>query len=453
MDTIEKINSKSLQSANFTINNWIPQGVQNPILVSLHEKDVGLFLDETGEFFCRAYPDGDFKKIEKSKLAVLLASRQNLPKPLTFFTGKNEHPADIKANEMLVVCEKFTPFEHSEFYQKSGRWYRTAFKPTIHMSNNSDFAGLEGIPNTLNLLKNLCNNDSDRLEFFLNWLAGFFQTLRKSQQAFVFKGAQGTGKGIFAEYILKPLFGESQVITVDDDRLSTVFKSWISGKLFYVLNEISATDKRTRKKVKAFIKQLITDPDVQSERKFQDSRTEKLFGNVVIFSNETLPIEIEPTDRRFTVFQTGPALKRSGIDTAEMVAGIKQELPQFTAYLKQFGVIHENYDKCLDTPEKSALISATTDRYQLFISMLKKHNPELFFPEGEPKFIGILEKGFKQGFTNSELLEIFTNYFDDGHETSRSLPRKLRVADPIIFNPEKAKKVHGYPVFLIPKEI
>jgi hypothetical protein len=208
-------------------------------------------------------------------------------------------------------------------------------------------------------------------------MAGFLQTRRRSQCALVLKGDQGSGKGILFEHIITPLFGEEYCIVVDDDRLHSNFKNWMSGQLFYNLNEISH-DVKTRKAIKNFIKQLVTDTKVQAEQKYKDSGAIEIFGQVLITSNELAPLEVETSDRRFTIIQTDKALKKDGINTNSLVENIKRELIPFASYLQGYKVDWTLFDTALDTPEKRAVVNATTDKVILLGNAIKTKDISFF---------------------------------------------------------------------------
>ena len=234
------------------------------------------------------------------------------------------------------------------------------------------------------LLERLTSHNPTYYEWVINWMAGFLQTRKRSQCALVLKGDQGSGKGILFEHIITPLFGEEYCVVVDDDRLHSNFKNWMSGQLFYNLNEISH-DIKTRKAIKNFIKQLVTDTKVQAEQKYKDSGAIEIFGQVLITSNELAPLEVETSDRRFTIIQTDKALKKDSINTNALVENIKRELMLFASYLQGYKVDWTQFDTALDTPEKRAVVNATTDKVILLGNAIKTKDVPFFEPLEEVK--------------------------------------------------------------------
>ena len=211
------------------------------------------------------------------------------------------------------------------------------------------------------LILHLVNYDRQRLYWVINWLAYFFQGLKKSQVALVLLGEQGAGKGIFFNEVIKPLFGEDFVKTINDKSLNTNYKgSLVENTLFFNLDEISAKNSSSAS-IKNFLKALVTNASITAEKKFKNLEKETpIYGQILITSNELYALEIEPSDRRFTVFSTGGNLSHCnflGYGSYETLAdSIKNELESFAIYLKNYQVDKEYANTAMNTLEKGNLI-------------------------------------------------------------------------------------------------
>ena len=429
--------------SEFIENNWLIEGNTNETLKELVESGAGLWLDNYGHIIYRANPTELPAKLEKAVSEVAIANKLRKDR-IKLFTGETP---DIFPSQLQAVTETFDPFVQSEFYDVNGITHRTSFKPSIYLKKTIDDCPNPGT--IKKLIWHLVAHNEQYYKWVINWIAGFFQTLKKSQVALVFRGDQGAGKGIFFNEILSPLFGQEFSITVDDDRLVSNFKNWIPAKLFYNLNEISKGTK-SRKNVKNFIKQLVTDPLIQSEKKYENSMTTRIFGNVLITSNETYVLEIEPSDRRYTVIKTGKDLKKSGWDMKETIKGIRKELHSFSQFLKGYNVNWVDYNQALDTPEKNALVEVTTDRFTYFVSKIKECNAEYFKSiayevndnRSNPFQIEKdVQEAYNNGFTVDLIVTLFRLMNDDEEITPRKLMKKLRAVDPILFqNAENSKE-------------
>ncbi|MDD5211709.1 MAG: DUF5906 domain-containing protein [Sulfuricurvum sp.] len=418
------------EKKDFISNNWIKEGVKNDTITAINERGGAVWLSPDGDFLFRPNQSSKIVKLEKAKAQTLLSNFLNRG-AIRLLTGTKEVDPDIFPNDLLCAMDKFTPFAQSEFLEIEGLTYRTPWRPTSYMSTTPS----DNMPPDIQmLLERLTNHNPTYYKWVINWMAGFFQTRKRSQCALVLKGDQGSGKGILFEHIITPLFGEEYCIVVDDDRLHSNFKNWMSGQLFYNLNEISH-DIKTRKAIKNFIKQLVTDTKVQAEQKYKDSGAIEIFGQVLITSNELAPLEVETSDRRFTIIQTDKALKKDGINTNSLVENIKRELILFASYLQGYKVDWTLFDTALDTPEKRAVVNATTDKVILLGSAIKSKDIS-FFAELEETNLHLynqvcdnLAKGM---IIQSHIKTIYQDVF--GEEVKpRYLLDKLRTFDVSIF--------------------
>jgi len=269
----------------------------------------------------------------------------------------------------------------------------------------------------------------------------------------VLKGDQGTGKGLLFERIIAELFGRDFCVVVDDDRLGSNFKNWIGSKLFYNLNEISH-DPKGRKATKNFIKVLVTDTTIQMEKKFESASETEIFANVLITSNENFPIEVEPSDRRFTVISTGAPLKKEGVDTAKLIHDIECELDAFALFLKRYDCDEELYHQALDTPEKTALIEGTTDRFTLLSRAIVNKDLAYFevISDEKPYLFDALKLDFEANrIKQSSIQPLYEGIYDDDM-SSKSLLKKLRNIYPLVFhsNRKNMKKSNGNWYYLLP---
>ncbi|MDN5096862.1 primase-helicase family protein [Aliarcobacter butzleri] len=274
----------------------------------------------------------------------------------------NISPEDLK----LVTEDIFDPFSKEEFIEiGNGIYHLNRFKPSVYMLLGYELKQklIFNLENSViyRLILHLVNYDIKRANWIINWLAYFFQELKKSQVALVLLGEQGAGKGIFFNEVIKPLFGEEFVKTINDKSLNTNYKgSLVENTLFFNLDEISA-NKSQKNSIKNFLKALVTNGTITAEKKYKNMDKEiPIFGQVLITSNELYALEIELSDRRFTVFNTGGNLAHCnflGFGSYEALSNaIKSELKSFAIYLKNYNVDEEMANTALNTIEKNNLM-------------------------------------------------------------------------------------------------
>ncbi|MCX6074910.1 MAG: DUF5906 domain-containing protein [Campylobacterales bacterium] len=430
LEEVRKCSDIVAGTAPFIANNWLKEGVENSTLNEIKSRGGAVWLSSDGDIMFRSSPVGKIVKLDNTKARNVIANFLGR-ESVRLLNGTQEKAPDFYPNEILSVSDRFTPFTDSEFVEIDGLMYRTPWKPTTFMSANpSDTMP----PNIKMLLERLTNHKPDQYQWVINWMAGFFQTRKRSQCALVLKGDQGSGKGILFEHIITPLFGEEYSIIVDDDRLQSNFKNWMSGQLFYNLNEISH-DVKSRKSSKNFLKQLVTDTKVQAEQKYKDSGAIEIFGQVLVTSNELAPLEIETSDRRYTIMQTDKALKSDNINTAKLIGNIKNELMAFASFLKGVSVDWKLFNTAMDTKEKRAVVNATTDKVVLLGNAIKTCDASFFEPVEEfnpTVYIQICNNLSKGMFAQPHIRIAYNDIFDE-EAKPRYLLDKLKTFDVSIF--------------------
>ena len=300
----------------FNHNNWLKNSDKLGLNI-LNIRGISIYLDKKGYINYRLSRNEpyistkDYKSLENIFLNItgegtdLSAFKDKNKSSNEYYLGEKLKiiPEDLK----LVTEEIFDPFSKEEFILQDNYTYKlNNFKPSVYML--LDYELKKELKFHLEnsaigkLILHLVNYDRQRLYWVINWLTYFFQGLKKSQVALVLLGEQGAGKGIFFNEVIKPLFGEDFVKTINDKSLNTNYKgSLVENTLFFNLDEISA--KNSSSSVKNFLKALVTNASITAEKKFKNLKKEiKIYGQIIVTSNELYALEIEPSDRRFTVF-------------------------------------------------------------------------------------------------------------------------------------------------------
>lgn len=256
---------------------------------------------------------------------------------------------------------------------------KLVFDPTQRVDLNTHINMFEGFPLTprkdeekcklaLGLLYSLCGAEENQDEVFhwvLRWLAYPLQNPgAKMQTALLFFGEkQGTGKSLFFEGIVKPIYG-AHGATGGQHQLESTYTMWRSQKLFVLFEEIlSRQDKYS---YFGLIKHMITGRDTPISQKFKDDRTEANHLNCVMLSNEFQAVPLEPEDRRFLVVDV-----KTNLDP-DLLAGIKDNLSRglieaFYAFLLEYPL--EGFDehtKPLMTASKERVINFGRPDWEAF---------------------------------------------------------------------------------------
>lgn len=426
----------------YLFNNW-KRCEDNDIINEIDKRGGAIWQTATGEIAYRFSLDGTIFKTTQGKASNVIGSY--LDRHISIFSGNNPDitPKDLK----LIESEEFLPFEPKEFTD-GGQLNK--FRPTKFMM--LDDSGYNEPTAILRLIEHLTKDDKERAKWIVNWLAGFFQTLRKSQVSLVLRGVQGAGKGILFDRVIRPLFGDNHAIQINDKTLQTNFLGGIvEGRLFYNLDEISHSI-GTSKQIKNFIKALVTNDRLSSEKKNVNlERETPLYGQVLITSNEPYIIEVEASDRRFTVYETGEALSKVDFlgyrDYHTLQSYIDRELKDFAKYLKAYKVDRTLYNQAQDTIEKQALINSTSDKFTLFANAIKNKDVIFFDDASDHYRNGVIADFEKNRICKEDLRGMFNSIFEDENISGKKLMTKLRAINPALFDDSNISKSSGQHYF------
>lgn len=169
--------------------------------------------------------------------------------------------------------------------------------------NLFDRLPLDPVPGECDLivehLYNLCGKREKLAHWLTCWLALPLQKPgTKMRTAVVLHGrTEGTGKSRLMD-VMRLIYGRYSR-SVTQLQLQSEFTGWLSGMLFIVAEEVvNAAD---RKHHQGLLQNLITTPVVQINEKNMPVREEKNLANLGFLSNAQLPMQLNPTDRRYTV--------------------------------------------------------------------------------------------------------------------------------------------------------
>ncbi len=357
------------------MNNWL-KDENHPILKKTKEKGGTIFLTSKGEISYRLSFNDTYKITKDYKaLSNIFSNYLEINVDFSRFNKtkkiKNNDELDEKSlikieDLIMVINETFNPEIKEEFIKlNNGAYLLNKYKQSFYMQLNDDTVDMENfnIEETIifDFILHLFNYNKRRVYWVINWLAYFFQGLKKAQVALVLVGIEGAGKGILFNEIIKPLFGEAYTKTINDKSLNTKYLGGlVEDVLFFYLDEISS-QRSANDSIRNFLKALITNSTITAEKKHKNLENETpLYGQVLISSNEFDALEIGTNDRRYTVFNTGEKLSNTNFldfgNYESLSEALKAELELFACYLKAYPVDVQMANTALDTPEKDKMI-------------------------------------------------------------------------------------------------
>ncbi len=424
----------------------------NEYLIKLEKAGGALIMFDDGELMLRSSPDADFKKVTEEKASRVISKL--IGEFITVGRGTKDRPPEIKYEDlMLVSTDDIDTGIMEEFYKKGNTYVMNKFKPTEALLLDKD-TPYKKPTYSLKLIAHLVNYNEERFHYIMNWLAYMFVFLSKSQVAVVLRGVQGSGKGVFFN-LVSLLFGKEYCFTVGNKTIKSQFLgSVFEFKLFININEMSH-DIKSNKENKNSLKELVTDSEFAGEKKYENiSKPIKLTAQILITSNEAYILEIEPEDRRYTVFSTAGNISNEECnffgfgDFKVLKKQLEFELPNLALYLKNYPIDTNLANKALNTYEKKALVKGTNDRFKLFINALLTQDIEYLEPlkAKNPIVYANMISGFKKGriYQRDMLPAFIAMNPSDFAMSTQALLDKLEIYEPTKFSRDLRKKSSEY---------
>ena len=249
----------------FIVDNWL-ENDKHPTLKQVQHKGAALWIYTDGEFAFRRNANAKVnKKMMKSKLKMVL---NKMLRQVVEIDDESDKVTAIKSFDLTMVSEDtFNPHILQEFFEKDDEVYRNMFRPTKYMflKKGTPYKKPIGI---LKMIEHLTDYKPERTKWVINWLAYFYQNLKRSPVAWVAKGPQGGSKGIFFEKVLSLIFGEQQSIQVNDKTMKGNFIGGVvENRLVINLDEIS-TGMKSNKEFKNQLKAIVSNRFITAEKKF-----------------------------------------------------------------------------------------------------------------------------------------------------------------------------------------
>lgn len=143
--------------------------------------------------------------------------------------------------------------------------------------------------------------EPEEREHFLNWLGFAVQNPGiKIRHAILIIGGFGIGKSIMFQ-LFKRLFGPSNAKAPQNENLSDKYTSWAKHTCFCLINELKQEGNSNFYNA---IKPFITEEEIEIREMYRDPYTIRNTMNILAFSNEEVPMRLEPGDRRWYVIKS-----------------------------------------------------------------------------------------------------------------------------------------------------
>ena len=268
-------------------------------------------------------------------------------------------------------------------------YYVNMYRKTDYMLNSNKAPKLtygtavqlaDVVPLTYKLIHHMLGSGAAETEHFINWLAYIYQTRRKSMTAWIFTGVPGTGKGLFANKILKPLFGHAHVPMKSLENIEEQFNLYMRSALFLVVDEFRMTDAHGGSlRMADKLKNQITEPTMTIRAMRANQIELPSYTNFIFLTNRPDAVKIEPGDRRYNVSpRQETKLEEALPEVIEGIDEIENELHTFSGALAAFDVDKRMARTCMNNSAKDQMRTVTMSVFEEFCEATQRGNIDYF---------------------------------------------------------------------------
>jgi len=216
------------------------------------------------------------------------------------------------------------------------------------------------------VLRHICVED-DTYEHFMKWMAHIIQFRTKTQTAWIFQGTEGIGKGTLFHKILTPIIGAEQSFIIGQDQTEDQYNSYMRSNMLLFLDEGDIENSKQADKMLARFRTLITDPTVPVRQMRASTVNMPNFTNLIIATNQMLPIRLTDGDRRYNV---APRQNQKLIISDTEYASIEGELMSFVGHLKTLSISNVGALQVLKSDARADLMELSKTVADTFIAAL-----------------------------------------------------------------------------------
>lgn len=231
-------------------------------------------------------------------------------------------------------------------------------------------------PTIRKLLFHIIGENEEAYDRFLNTLAIKAQYRERSGTAWVMHGKQGTGKGVFLNKILKPLFGDAYCILKNTDELESQFNGYMEQALFLWIDESQVTESRRVDILEAKLKTFISEPTMSVRKMHTLPYIVLNYMDIIFTSNKGDAVVISPDDRRYNVALI--QMKDCPLSDQEIDFTIEEELEDFWMYLMTREADRALGRKALKNASKKLMSDKSRQSMDLACDAIKNGDLEFF---------------------------------------------------------------------------
>ena len=210
-------------------------------------------------------------------------------------------------------------------------------------------------PETAKLIRSVLGAQAN-MDQFIKWIAYVLQSRSQAGTAWLFQGAQGSGKNVLVNHVLVPMFGQSNCAIITAMDLADKFTDYLDSKLLLFIDEADLTKLGPTGMVHTRMKNIVSNKRVAIRKMHRAVSEIESHVNVILATNMQNAMFIPADDRRYNVTDYGPqSLIEQGIDPQKLLRSLDKELDALASYLMGLRVTQEDVSRPLDNDARRAL--------------------------------------------------------------------------------------------------
>lgn len=474
--------------------------------LALHiiERDGGLLFFDTRnkKYYFRSDAENNIVPYDKKDILVILnrAMQKNLPKyhiynkdslyhsiEVALIENLNDVPKEKLKNEMdtshvtkiLIFAnqipsidgEVFDLSRNEEIFQSKTDllFKRNIFVPTEFLAKrkeyNYDNTSEKDIQIIDSFIKKfiyqMVNEDTEKSEYIINWLAYYFQNLKKTGTALVLICESDVTEKLFWNLIIKRMLGNKYCSSINDNEYKTALLEDIAKyKLFFNISDIkNAGTKFDDDTLALLIKDLLIQQSVEYTNDKDEEERVEIHGQLLITATNPAPY-LKKSLSKCTVIQTvniDKIMESLNLeDETELEDKILKDLDTFSDLLNNYSVKDEIAKEKFITKEREILKGVTTsnidkeeieDSLDKFIEAIKNKDIE-YFEKVKNIENGIIYEHLKNAFEKDDgyfigqdLLHYYNAVNEQKFDKKKDLMDRLKAKDNIFSQEVKILKI------------
>lgn len=286
----------------------------------------------------------------------------------------------VKAGDLPHMDLVFDPTCDIQYV--TGSTEVNTFRATKYMTReriSQSASSISDVPPMANkIIRSMLGDPTDDIyEHFINWLAYIFQFRKKTTTAWVMSGVEGTGKGSFVKYYLRPIFGNDAVKSVQFGLLNQEYNDFLEQALFVVFEEADIDSVENQASLQAKLKHYIADDPITIRRMRTDPYEAHSYCNLMFFSNKGKPVMVPTSDRRYNIAER--QTQRMFLSPNEIkMLDVGAELDRFADVLQRWPVNELQVTQLIETQARQDMHEATTTVNQLIADAISRGDLDFF---------------------------------------------------------------------------